>query len=391
MSQPDFVQGIDLLVDSLPHGMDYFVVAGDVSATNILMGVFGIKKDENIPIAKVSYLGQKVTDFGMVLDHLKNILPGQINIENMVLGLAGPVENYSSCRMTNASFAVDLTQHAGYAANMLLLNDFEEICEAVARAAAGNLELKTAQLRHSDGKYGNIAPKGPILVEGAGTGLGVGFLIYDPIRDYYRPIASEGGHVSLAAYVNDFEDMEIVRFIFDRYYGGKNPDSETLLSGSGIVRIFSFFREEYSIDNMPKYKSSLEKLDALEDDQKPRHIVTQAIENPGSYFEKTVVSFWRHYGTALRDSALSILPRGGVYIAGGIIRKDLGRSELMDDLITTNLMREFETHHSPNSRALLQTLPIYAILDKEAGLKGALAVATTPELMQEYLAKQQGK
>jgi len=74
-----------------------------------------------------------------------------------------------------------------------------------------------------------------------------------------------------------------------------------------------------------------------------------------------------YFSRFVKNAAFSDLPLGGIYIGGGIAANN-------PELIGKDFLKEFlasETHQK-----LLKALPIYIILNDDAGLIGAAAVAT---------------
>ena len=74
--------------------------------------------------------------------------------------------------------------------------------------------------------------------------------------------------------------------------------------------------------------------------------------------------FARFYGAEAGNLALKSIPRGGVYVAGGIAPKLLAR-------ITEGFMPAFLD--KGRMRPLLETIPVHVILDTDVGLRGAAA------------------
>ena len=60
-------------------------------------------------------------------------------------------------------------------------------------------------------KNGRKFPKSNILIVGAGTGLGKSLLIFDEDKKFYKPIASEAGHIDFPAQTKD--EISLVEFI----------------------------------------------------------------------------------------------------------------------------------------------------------------------------------
>jgi len=94
-------------------------------------------------------------------------------------------------------------------------------------------------------------------------------------------------------------------------------------------------------------------------------------------YAETMNVLWKHLGMALHDIAVHEVARGGVWIAGGIARKNiLDEQKVIDWNIENIIMTNFDS--TPSHREWLMKIPVYVLTDN-VGRQGALAVATTEE------------
>jgi glucokinase len=82
---------------------------------------------------------------------------------------------------------------------------------------------------------------------------------------------------------------------------------------------------------------------------------------------QTVALFCALYGAEAGNLALKTLATGGIYVAGGIAPKIL-------DFMTDGRFREAFLDKG-RMRPLLEQMPVQVVLDTEAGLMGAAALA----------------
>jgi len=216
--------------------IERFVIAGDVSATNVEMGLYGIT-DEEVPIVEATYKGQLITDFNDVLDHLIGIATlKRGDVGRMVLSPAGPISpDKMRCDLTNALFSLDASTLG--VTNTILINDYAAIGYAIATYST---ESSHVRLKHINGEYGEVIDKEPIAIHGPGTGFGAGRLIYDNESGLYFPLQSEGGHRFLAVDVDDAVDIEIGRW-FMGCCDGEKPHLNAILCGNGILNVCEYF------------------------------------------------------------------------------------------------------------------------------------------------------
>ena len=113
---------------------------------------------------------------------------------------------------------------------------------------------------------------------------------------------------------------------------------------------------------------------------KAAFIAEHAILAPRSLCGLAMSFIWRHYGKALHDIAVGDTATGGVYIAGGSIRKNLPLTadpSQANPLIEGLIMQEFDG--GPTHCSWVNRIPVYAITDAKIGFRGALSVATNPD------------
>ena len=109
---------------------------------------------------------------------------------------AGPVID-GRIFLTNAPWAIDAKAiESAYSMPTILINDFTAVSYGVILLDPTNPEQIT-RLPHGDGSLPSPQP-GVRVVVGAGTGLGVGYIV--KVRNKIEAFPSEGGHVTLPVY-----------------------------------------------------------------------------------------------------------------------------------------------------------------------------------------------
>jgi glucokinase len=96
-------------------------------------------------------------------------------------------------------------------------------------------------------------------------------------------------------------------------------------------------------------------------------IGARALADPASLARRTVGMFAAMYGAFAGDMALTLMARGGVFLAGGVTQKLLP------------LLREGEFMDAFNAKLehadLAHKMPVYVATDPEIGLNGAAGLA----------------
>ncbi len=263
------------------------------------------------------------------------------------LAVAGPLAHDArSARLTNLGWHIDSAAIAARldGAPIRLINDFAAVGLGIDRVDAA--ELVTLQ-------SGETRADAPRVVIGAGTGLGVGWLVHDGER--YRAYPSEGGHVDFAP--NGVLQRELLAWLEDRHRG--HVSIERVVSGPGLVDLFSFCCER---------ESAAAELDrALASPDPAAWVSVRAGESATSPAAQALDLFLSIYGAVAGNLALNLLPQGGLYLAGGIAPK------LIDRLRDGPFLAAF--NDKGRMSALTASIPVSVILNPSVGLLGALLSA----------------
>lgn len=206
------------------------------------------------------------------------------------LAVAAPLTG-ERVTMTNRGWsfsAADLAAALGLT-EVRLVNDFAGVALSLPRLAPDDC--------HPIGPAREPQP-GPRLVLGPGTGLGLAALI--PHDTGWIPVATEGGHVTLAA--RDDTEAEIIARARARH---DHVSAERLLSGPGLVTLYSVVAELH--DRRPA---------ALDTG---RAVTQAALSGDDPAAKATLGHFFAMLGTVAGNAALDHGALGGVYLAGGIL------------------------------------------------------------------------
>lgn len=217
--------------------------------------------------------------------------------------VAGPVVD-GRCKTTNLPWELDAAElGAQLKLPVALINDFHG-------AALGVTALEDDQLEWL--QTGEREPDGVVAVLGAGTGLGEAILV--PTSAGPRVIASEGGHADFAP--RDELEIDLLRFLLTRH---KRVSYERVLSGRGLAAVYEFL---IARGHFSELLTTRARLDA-EDHGSVVGQLGVAGDDPACV--RAVELFCGLYGAEAGNLALKALPRGGVFLAGGIAGKLLPR------------------------------------------------------------------
>lgn len=205
-----------------------------------------------------------------------------------------------------------------------LVNDFEAISMGIPHLH----EIDKRQI----GSGAPIQHK-PIGVIGPGTGLGAGLLVWDGLR--YLPVASEGGHMMMAARTQ--REFDIFSYMLEHKY--THVSAERVCSGKGLVNLYETMREMDRRDDLPERQAEVISAAALSGDC---DLCAEALDLMCGFL-----------GRAAKNMALMLCAQGGIYIAGGIVNK-LGA--YFDN---SRFREEFES--AGRFRDYMEVIPTYSV------------------------------
>ena len=201
---------------------------------------------------------------------------------------------------------------------------------------------------------GRPDPHGVRAVLGAGTGLGMVFMVWTGKR--YQVVPSEGGKMDFAP-VNEVQSRlwSYLRHRLERV------GCEQLLSGRGMERIYGFLSETDTLRMRTGGGIVAEGALSAAD------ITAGVLDGSDPKAVSTVNLFLEIYGAVAGNLALMLLSHGGLYVAGGIAPR---LAPLFPD---SGFMRQFCA--KGKFAELLRTIPVHVVMSPDVGLRGAVAVA----------------
>ncbi len=269
-------------------------------------------------------------------------------ISRACFGIAGPVIE-DSCRTTNLRWVVEARslEHALGVPRVTLVNDFHAMAIGITVLPASDF----AVLNDSPSD-----PKGPWALIGAGTGLGEAVVVR--IGDGYEVVASEGGHADFAPR-NELE-IDLLRFLLKRH---KRVSYERIVSGRGLVALYEFVR-----GRSPELESAVVSEEIADSSGDAAPIISRhGLAGDDPLCAQALSLFVSIYGAEAGNLALKVVARGGVFIGGGIAPKILPK--LLDGTFRASFVAKGRL--SP----LLEATPVKVVLNSDAGLLGAAALA----------------
>lgn len=256
----------------------------------------------------------------------------------LVLALPGPL-HAQRVILTNLDWAVDAgsLQAALGVPAVHFINDFQAAAAGVATLATADLVALNPQ---------PAEPGGLRAITGAGTGLGLAFMLADG-NGHYRSFPTEGGHVDFAP-ANPLQARLLERLRGE--YG--HVSWERVVSGSAMNELYRFccVEHEQPLPDVPMDGAAL-------------------VARAGSgevVAEAALDLFFDLYGAWVGNVALLYRPQGGLYIAGGVsvhLQRRMQSPRFMAAAIDKGRMR-----------GVVEQTPIFLVIGTRLGVAGALAL-----------------
>lgn len=321
------------------------LLAGDIGGTKTHLALFVAGDGLEKPIHEAIYPSRQHASLDAIVADFMRRFP--VSLEGAAFGVAGPVLG-GHARITNLNWDIAADQLALLLdlPTVHLINDLVATASAIPILQPRDL----AVLQH-----GQPQPGGSIAVVAPGTGLGQAFMAWDGRR--YHAYATEGGHRGFGP-DNAFE-LDLLHFLFERY---RHVSVERVCSGIGVPNLYDFLKMRGHAEEPEWLAAEM----AQTADRTPLIFQYALAAEPSPICLRTVELFVSLLGSYAGDAALTYLATGGVYLGGGIPPRIL--SWLQSDLFREQFCAK------GRFRGLMEQMPIYVILNAQAGLIGAARV-----------------
>jgi glucokinase len=261
-------------------------LVGDIGGTNAR---FALWRDDQLEAVQV----MATADFSGPEQAIVAYLQAQGlplgSIGSVCLACAGPVSG-DLFRFTNNHWRIDRAAfcEALQVDELLMINDFSAMALGMTRLAEHERVPVCA---------GQAQVERPVLVIGAGTGLGVGTLL-EQADGRWLVLPGEGGHVDLP--IGSPREAELWQVLY-RQLG--HVRAEDVLSGNGLLALYRAICE---LDGQP-----------------PQHDTPAAVSAAGLAGEPVAAQVLEQFsvwlGRVAGNNVLTLGARGGVYIVGGVV------------------------------------------------------------------------
>ncbi|KEF43290.1 MAG: glucokinase [Cyanobium sp. CACIAM 14] len=326
------------------------LLAGDIGGTKTLLSLWRQSLERPELLREERYVSPAWNDLAPMVRHfLAGDAAAGEPVAAACFAVAGPVRE-GTARLTNLPWRLEAKALAGALElpRVELVNDFAVLIHGLPRLASG----QTASVR--DGEHD---PQAPVLILGAGTGLGVAMGVPTPAG--LQPIASEAAHGEFAPRSRrEWELKEWLRADL----GIERVSIERVVSGTGLGHVARWLLQvRHPTGDHPLSASARRWMEAGDGPSRadlPAEVAGAAAA--GDPLAGEALSLWLGaYGSVCGDLALVCLSRGGVWLAGGTAAK------LLDGLRSQAFLEAFLS--KGRLRGALEPIAITALVDPGVG------------------------
>ncbi len=321
------------------------VLAGDVGGTNARMALVEMNGRDARIVKESRYRSHDYPGLSPIVRHFCE--ESGSRPDRACIAMACPLVD-DDCTAPNLPWKVNarrLAAEIGIPATTLI-NDFVAVGYGIPLLQA--TDLATLQT-------GARAETGTIALIGAGTGLGQGFLVWE--GDRYRVLPSEGGHADFAP--RGALEAGLLGFLETEFH---RVSWERLLSGAGLVNIYRYLAASGAAPERSEVRDEMKRED-------PAAVISRhGLAHSDALSDRTLDLFCGILGAQAGNLALTVVAKGGVYLAGGIVPR------IADRLLSGCFMTTFLDKGRLSD--LLALVPVHVILNPSVGLLGAAVTAS---------------
>jgi len=310
------------------------ILTGDIGGTKTLLA---LHDDSGAIVVRRRYPSHDAAALAdLVARFLDEVAPE--GVRAACFGIAGPVLG-ERVKVTHLPWEIDagaLASRFGFE-RVHLLNDFAAAAHGIGSLCPADLAVLQS---------GEPMAQRPKVVIGAGTGLGIAYVLDDAV------LSGEAGHAA-------FAPADAIQDGLWQWLQGRvgRVQVEHVVSGSGLAHIYEFLLERQA------QAAPASARDVLSAEDPPALIASRGLEGGDPLSLAAIDLFLACYGALAGDQALSVLARGGVYVTGGIAPKLLPR------IATGGFLAAFNDKGAYSD--LNRACPVSVVLNPDLPLLGA--------------------
>jgi glucokinase len=333
------------------------LLAGDIGGTKTLLSLHACTGDVLVPLASDRFPSADWSDLGAMVRHFlqRNAAAHPGPPDAACFAVAGPVQA-GKARLTNLSWNLceqELAAACGIG-RVELVNDFAVLVHGLPRLQSHQRAMIRAGRAEADE---------PVLILGAGTGLGVtiGIPSGNPAGGL-KAVPSEAAHAEFAP--RTAQEWELKQWL-RRDLTIERVSIERVVSGTGLGHVARWLlacHESADAHPLAAVARRWQSMKAVSPNGEPLDLPAEvaAAAARGDVLATEALQLWLSaYGSVVGDLALACLSRGGIWLAGGTAGK------LVEPLRSPVFQEAFLA--KGRLRPVLETMAIQALIDPEMG------------------------
>ncbi len=327
------------------------LLAGDIGGTKTLLSLYGTDALELL--AQERFTSADWVDLAPMVRHFLDQPEARAHPRPgaACFAVAGPVHG-GQAQLTNLPWKLAESRLALDCdlERVALVNDFAVLIYGLPHLAPSQM----ASIRAGEAITGE-----PVLVLGAGTGLGVAIGL--PTENGLQAMASEAAHGEFAP--RSDEEWQLRQWLLDDL-GLERLSIERVVSGTGLGHVARWLSSQAMTADDHSHAAKGRRWQGGEPSSDGSRAdlpaAVAAAAAAGDPLAAKAMRLWLGaYGSVTGDLALGCLARGGIWLAGGTAAKQL------DGLRSTPFIESFAA--KGRLRSTLEPIPITAILDPSIG------------------------
>ena len=169
-------------------------------------------------------------------------------------------------------------------------------------------------------------------------------------------------------------EAELHEFLKSKFGQHTRVSTERVVSGRGLANVYEFLAKKFPERIDPVVHNQF----ITAGDQQGRVVGVNSAQKD-SLAEQAADIMATAYGAEVGNAALKFIPTGGLYVTGGLTPKNIHLIKGMDS--------PFMKAYLDKGRMtpLCESIPLFAVLSEDIGLRGARVCAERVSLFQEML------
>jgi len=310
------------------------ILALDIGGTKVNLALFDRRGEKLVAVKEARYESRRASGIHDIIDDF--FRDGMPRLQAAGVGVAGPVKDQRAA-LTNLPWTVtaeEISRRLG-GQPVVLLNDLAATAAALPYLAEADVALVQAGEPEAGGRRAVLS---------AGTGLGGAFLI--PALGRFLVLDGEPGQADFAP--RNERERALAKSLGEAL---GRVSVEAVVSGAGLYRIYRHLAPDAA------------EVPEMDEGEGGRVVSELGLAGGSAACREALLMFVSIFGAVAGNLALTMLPRGGLYLGGGMAPRLLPLFEEGGFIDAFCAKGDFAS--------LLAGIPVRVILNEKAPLLGA--------------------